>query len=277
MIGFKRIVLGITDLKTLFQSIKSKYSMDFSNYALSSFKRRLEDFIEAYHLRNFDELIHKFENDKDFFQLFVSFQLVDTTEMFRDPEFWVEFKDIVYKKFQYSQELKVLIPDCNSGEELYTFQILNSQLQFADKTKVFVTTLIDDNIDRIVSGQQEGKKMEMNIGNFERYQENGKLLDYFSTRLNVSTLLPGLLQNIDIKKHNLVTDDIDGLYDIILFRNKMLYFNPQLKIEVLKKLDSVLKHGGYIAVGIKESIDQPSWEHNYSIASESERIYKKRN
>jgi chemotaxis protein methyltransferase CheR len=95
MISIKRTILGISDLKTLFQSIKSKYSIDFSNYAISSFKRRLEDFMDHYHIQNFDDLIHRIENDKDFFKLFISFQMVDTTEMFRDPEFWEELKDII--------------------------------------------------------------------------------------------------------------------------------------------------------------------------------------
>jgi chemotaxis protein methyltransferase CheR len=276
MIGTKRIVLGITDLKTLFQSIRSKYSYDFSNFALSSFKRRLEDFMESYHVNNFDELIHKFENDVNFFNMFMAFQLVESTEMFRDPEFWLELKDLIQKKFNSFHEIKVLIPDCNSGEELYTFQIICSQIQYIEKTKVLVTTFTEEHIEKILKGQQDGKRMEVNTANFERYQEGGNLMEYFTNRLNNSFFMPEFLKNAEINQHNIISDSIPGIYDIIIFRNKMLYFNPQLKIEVLRKLDSVLKPGGYIAVGIKESIDHPSWEQNYSIISESERIYKKR-
>jgi len=276
MAGVKRIVLGISDLKNLFQSIKSKYSIDFYNYALSSFKRRLEDFMDNYRLNNFDDLIHKFETDKEYFQLFLDFQMVDTTEMFRDPEFWSELKVILQSRFQYVQEIKVLIPDCNSGEELYTFQIINSQAEYTKKTKVLLTTFNQSNIERIVSGQQDVKKMETNIANFERFQEGGNIMEYFMGKTNHSIILPELIENTEIQVHNLVSDEIPGIYDIILFRNKMLYFNPQLKIEVLKKLDSVLKPGGYIAVGVKESVDYPAWEQNYSLISESERIYKKK-
>jgi chemotaxis protein methyltransferase CheR len=276
MIGTKRIVLGITDLKTLFQSIRSKYSYDFTNFALSSFKRRLEDFMESYHINNFDELIHKFEIDAGFFNMFIAFQLVGTTEMFRDPEFWLELKELICKKYNSNQEIKVLIPDCNSGEELFTFQIISSQLQYQDKTKVVVTTIIEENIEKIFKGQQDGKKMEINIANFERFHQGGNLMEYFTSRLSNSFFIPELLKNVEVNQHNLISDNIPGIYDIIIFRNKMLYFNPQLKIDVLKKLDSVLKPGGYIAVGIKESIDHPAWEQNYSIISESERIYKKR-
>jgi chemotaxis protein methyltransferase CheR len=276
MAGTKRIVLGISDLKNLFQSIKSKYSIDFYNYALSSFKRRLEDFMDNYRLHNFDELIHKFETDKEYFQLFLDFQMVDTTEMFRDPEFWFELKGILLSRFQYVQEIKVLIPECNSGEELFTFQIINSQIEYIKKTKVLLTTFSQSNVERILKGQQDGKKMETNIANFERFEEGSNLVDYFTNKTNISTIAPELLENTEIQVHNLISEDLTGIYDIILFRNKMLYYNPQLKIEVLKKLDSVLKPGGYIAVGVRESVDHPAWEQNYSLISESERIYKKK-
>jgi chemotaxis protein methyltransferase CheR len=276
MTGTKRIVLGISDLKNLFQSIKSRYSIDFNNYALSSFKRRLEDFIENYRLNSFDELINKFESDKDFFRIFINFQMVDTTEMFRDPEFWLELKNTVLPRYQNNQEFKVLIPDCNSGEELYTFQIINSIAEFAKKTKVIVTTFDEVNIERILKGQQDIKKMEVNIANFDRFMEGAKLMEYFTNKSNYSLIFPEVFENVEIQQHNIVSDNFSGIYDLILFRNKLLYFNPQLKIEVLKKLDAVLKPGGYIAVGVKESVDHPAWEQNFSLISESERIYKKK-
>ena len=55
----------------------------------------------------------------------------------------------------------------------------------------------------------------------------------------------------------------------------MLYYNPSLKIDALKILNTALKPGGYIAIGIKESLDFPAWEQEYIVVSESERIYKK--
>ncbi len=275
MTGLKKIILGITDLKTLFQSIRSKYDLDFSNFALSSFKRRLEDFMFQYHIKNFDELVHKIENDLEFFHLFIASQFVDSTEMFRDPEFWDELKNLVLKRYKHNQEIKVWIPDCNSGEEFYTFQIVNSQLEYSNKTRVCVSTFCSSNIERILKGNQDTKKMEINLANFDRYELGGNLADYFISKVNIVKLKPEFLENVDIMHHNLFVDKIPGIFDLILFRNKMLYYNPQLKIEALKKLDTALKPGGYIAVGIKESFDYPSWEQDYTIVSESEKIYRK--
>jgi len=275
MSGLKRAVLGISDLKNLFQSINYCYADDYSNFALSSLKRRIEDFMFGFHLLSIDDLIHKLEKDKSFYELFSRSILVDTTEMFRDPEFWDEMKNLVLKKYRYAENIKIWIPDCNSGDEMYTLQIVLDELKLMDKSKAYVTTSSEFNVERILKATVEQKKMETNIANFDRYMEGGKLLNYFVVKANASILKPELLENVDIEKRNILKDEISGAYDFILFRNKMLYYNPQLKNEILKKLTATLKPGGYIAVGIKESIDYPMWEKDYLIISDSERIYKR--
>jgi len=275
MTALKKTILGISDMKSLFQSINNFYSLDFSNYALSSLKSRIEEFMFQYHFLNIEELIAKIESDNSIFQLLLKKILVDSTEMFRDPDFWNFFKINVLNRNIYQNELKIWIPECNSGEELYTIQIIIHQLNLQQKTKVSLTTLSPLNIERILKASLEIKKMEINSANFERYQEQGKLEEYFTNKSNSLKLNPEFLENVEISHHNLLTDKAPGIYDIILFRNKMLYYNPSLKIEVLRILHSALKPGGYIAIGIKESLDFPGWEQDYIVVSETERLYKK--
>ncbi len=275
MTGLKKTILGISDMKNLFQSLNNTYSLDLSNYALSSLKSRVEDFMLNYHFSSIDELIHKVESDLSFFQMLLNKVLVETTEMFRDPEFWNFLKINILSRTNYQNDLKIWIPECNSGEELYTLQIIIHQLNLQQKSKVCLTTLSALNIERISKASLEIKKMEINSANFERYQEQGKLEEYFSNKSNSFKLNPEYIENTEIISHNLFTDKIPGIFDLIIFRNKMLYYNPSLKIDALKILNTALKPGGYIAIGIKESLDFPAWEQEYIVVSESERIYKK--
>ena len=50
----------------------------------------------------------------------------------------------------------------------------------------------------------------------------------------------------------------------------------QDETEALKKLGSSIRTGGFIALGIKESIEFPGVEKEFVILSDSEKIYKKR-
>ncbi len=273
--GIKKVILGISDIKNLFQSVKAKFSVDFQNYALSSLKRRVEKFMNNYFLSNIDELIIRFEKDRSFFEMFIKSILVNETEMFRDPEFWFELKNVVLKKYRYATEIKIWLPETNSGDELYSLQIILEQLNLAEKTSIYISTLSELNITVIEAASFDQKKMEINVANFERFEEDGNLEEYFLKQGNLSKLNTEFNSKVTIEKHNLFTNENPGVFDIVLYRNKMLYFNPQLRIDALKNLTTSIRPGGYIAVGIKESLDYPLWENDYTVLSESERIFKK--
>ncbi len=273
--GIKRIILGVSDIKNLFQAVNATYSLDFSNYALSSLKRRVEKFMGNYFITNIDELVNRLDKDGNFFELFLQTILVEDTEMFRDPEFWSELKNNVLKKYRYATEIKIWMPDINSGDELYSLQIVLEQLNLAEKASIYASTMSELNIEKIKRASCDQKKMEINVANFERFEEGANLNEYFQQQGNVSFLNSIFNSRLTIEKHNLFIEKPVSIFDIVLFRNKMLYYNPQLRIDALKILTSAIRPGGYIAVGIKEMIDYPAWENDYVVLSESEKIFKK--
>jgi len=228
-----------------------------------------------FHFVNIDELIHKVSTDDYFYGLFLKEMLVDTTELFRDPEFWQELKLSVLTKFKNYEDIKILIPECNSGEELYTLLIILDQLNMLEKVKISVTSLSPLNVERIKNAAIESKKMEVNGANFERYDENGNIFDFFIKKGPVAKLNADLFKNVEIIHHNLFEDKLDEIYSLILYRNKIIYYNQQLKTEALKKLSSYLKTGGFITIGIKETIEFPGVEREFVVVSDSEKIYKK--
>ena len=273
--GIKKVILGISDVKNLFQSLKANYSIDFFDYALSSMKRRIESFMHSYFLSSIDELIHRLEKDTSFFEMFLKSILVDETEMFRDPEFWDEFKNIVLKKYRYATEIKVWVPEANSGEELYSLLIILDQLNLLERSNIYVSSMSVLNIEKIKKASFDQKRMEINVANFQRFEEGGNLNQYFTLKGSTSILNPELMSVVRVEKHNIFAEESTEIFDIVLFRNKMLYYNPQLRIEALKKLTKHLRPGGYISMGVKELLDYPSWENDYIVFSESEKIYKK--
>jgi len=268
-----RLIIGISELKNLIQNIKTKKGLDFSNYAFSSLKHRIEIFMLRFHFININELIQKINKDEYFYELFLKDILVDSTELFRDPEFWHELK--ISNKFKISKDIKILIPECNSGEELYTLLIILDQLNILGRVKVVLTSLSHLNIEKIRNATIDLKKMELNSANFERFNENGNIFDFFIKKGPIVKFNTDLIKNVEIIHHNLFKDELSENYNLILYRNKTIYYNQQLKTEVLKILGSLLKTNGFIAVGIKETIDFPGVEREFILVNDSEKIYKK--
>ena len=64
--------IEINDVRSLTQIVKEKYDYDFSNYAISSFKRRLIRILEVYKFDTFDKLLVRIKSDPVFFRDFLS-------------------------------------------------------------------------------------------------------------------------------------------------------------------------------------------------------------
>ena len=272
----RQVHIGISDLKSLLFAIKRHKGIDFTDYALSSLKWRVENFMERFHFENTDELLHKLIKDDDYFyQLFLKDILVDTTELFRDPEFWIELKKTILFRLKKHEQINILLPECNSGEELHSLLILLKNEELIDKANICVTSLSKLNVERILQALLENKKMETNTANFEKVYENGKITDFFDDKGRVFKLKPELMNNVKVKEHNLLNDKTESKFHLIIYRNKTIYYNPQLKNKALNLLKEQLITGGYIALGVKENLEYPGYEQEFSLASDSEKIYKK--
>src|SRR5690554_565040 len=85
--------IEISELRKLTEVIKEQYNYDFTNYAMSSFRRRIMRVVELYNFNSVEALIKRIKEDPEFFEEFVSEITVNVTEMFRDPSFWRELRD----------------------------------------------------------------------------------------------------------------------------------------------------------------------------------------
>lgn len=271
----EHLYIGISELKSLLFSIKMQKGIDFSDYALSSLKRRVENFMKRFHFKDIDELTHKIIKDEYFYQLFLKDILVDTSELFRDPEFWIELKRLSFFKFRKLNNLKIFVPDSNSGEDLFSLLIMLKNEDLIDKSEILLGSLSKLNIEKIEKAVIETKKMEVNIANFKKIYENGNIFDFFQEKGHVVKFKKELLKNVHIIEQNLFSDELSGMYHLILFRNKTIYFNPQLKTKALHILKEHLITGGFIALGIKEQLEYPGSENEFETISETEKIYKK--
>jgi chemotaxis protein methyltransferase CheR len=62
-----------------------------------------------------------------------------------------------------------------------------------------------------------------------------------------------------------------GLFDFVFLRNVMIYFNKDTQREVVKRVTSVIKPGGYFCIGHSESLN----EVNHGLTMVAPTIYQK--
>jgi chemotaxis protein methyltransferase CheR len=266
--------IDLADIKRITELIKSRYNYDFTNYALSSFKRRVIRILELEKM-SLETLILNLEK-KEFIQYFLNEITVNVTEMFRDPSFWRILRETIIPQILLNhQKIRIWHAGCSSGEEVFSMAILLKEMKI-DKDVQLIATDLDTNIlDRAKKARLPMKNMELNERNYIRFQGTGSLTDYYKIDNNEAVLHPSLLENVSFRQHDLVRGDVFNKFDLVLCRNVMIYFNQQLQNDVLNKLHESLFKYGYLAIGSKESLIWCDIASKFLVVNNEEKIYRK--
>lgn len=268
--------IGIAEYRNIITSIKHSYDIDFSDYALTSLKRRFEKTISLYNFKNSDDLIAKIQTDPLFFENLLRDISVDTTEMFRDPTMWSELKDKILLRHKDDNDFKIWVPEITSDDELYSLVILLKEINLLDRFKIYATCVSSKNLDRVRRGENDIKKMETNTANYRKLRGDFLLTRYFELEEKRAILNSDLLKDVVFLRHDIMKEKPPAQnFKLVLFRNRMLYFNPQLQSRIVDTVYECMAPGGYFVIGINESLDCCIKSDGFSAINPNENIYKK--
>jgi chemotaxis protein methyltransferase CheR len=270
--------LGIVDIREIIRAIKSFYNYDFGNYALTSFKQRLERLIIRNNLTNADSLIKKLRDEPDFFDIFLHEISVPSTEMFRDPSLWRWLREELLPSSVEKSigKFKIWLPNCVSGSELFSLMILLSEMKLIDKASIIASSLSNKSIEIIKEGQYDLKKIEVSTENYIRANGSANFTDYYRLDRYYAFRDISLISNVEFNKLNINFDNAPTNVKLILFRNSLIYYNPTLQDRILSVLNDSLSASGNLITGIKERISGVSSSKDFEIINEAESVYKKR-
>jgi len=269
--------LGIVHTRNIIKTLQDVYNYDFKNYALTFFKRRVEKIIQKHSLKDADGFIDKIKSEKEFFEIFLKDICVDTTEMFRDPALWrVLNDDLLPNLVTNAPKFKIWFPEVSTGEELFSISIILKKLNLLDKVTFIVSSISELNLENIKNGYFDPKKIETNDVNFNRIFSDSNLSDFYSSAGEKAQWDTSLIKNTKFIKQNIIFDDYPKGVRLILFRNRMIYFNQILQERFIKIMYNCLIPGGHLIIGNNEKIDYWNSDKDYTLINQSESIYKKK-
>ena len=269
--------LGIVDTRNVIRLVNEMYQYDFSDHALTSFKRGLERILTNLNLKYADALLARLREDPSFIDSFLHSILVEPTEMFRDPSLWRLIRDEYLPKIaSEANPVKVWFPYISSPEELLTLSIVLKECGLQERFTFMVSCLSNQSIEFIRRGTIRLSKFEVSEDNYTRYHGKGKLSDYCHVSERFVTFDAALLEGINYATQNLNFDNITRGSDLIFFRNQLLYFNQTLQDKVINAMTDSLAFGGYLVLGTREKIQFPDNRKILRTVNEDENIYQKR-
>ncbi|MFO7658941.1 MAG: CheR family methyltransferase [Bacteroidales bacterium] len=270
--------LGVVDIREIYKTINDTYGYDFSQFAMTSLKQRLERLMIRNNFSNTENLINKIKSDSEFFDLFLYEISVPSTEMFRDPSLWRWLREEFLEEAITKSigKYRIWIPNCVSGGELYSLVIVLHEMGLLAKVEIIATTISNKSIEYIKEGKYDLKKLEVSAENYKRFHGYSDFSNYYKPDRYYAFRDTSYLGGVDFRKQNINFENSPQNVKLILFRNNLIYFNPALQEKVLQHMNECMSANGCLITGIREQIRNTAAGKDFEVVNEAECVYKKR-
>ncbi|MGG1636929.1 CheR family methyltransferase [Paenibacillus sp. NRS-1760] len=262
------------EIDLLLDGIYRVYGYDFRNYLRSSLRRRITHRMNLEGLPTITSLLEKVLHEPGFIHILLNDFSIRVTEMFRDPNFFAAFRKDVIPFLRNLPEIRIWHAGCATGEEVYSMAILLQEEGLLDKAKIYATDMNEHVIESAKQGKFPLKRMQGFTKNYLQAGGTKEFSSYYTTDYEHALFHPYIKENMMFAQHNLATDRSFNEFHVILCRNVLIYFDPDLQSRVHTLFFESLALQGFLALGNMESLISVH-KIKYEDFNQSERIFRK--
>lgn len=181
-------------------------------------------------------------------QHIVEAMTVNETSFFRDPKLWMVLQTTILPELTREKNiLDIWSAGASTGQEAYSFLMLSDT--FFKNVKV---NMLASDINHAVL--EKGKKGEYTQLEISRGLPARYLVTYFEQMGKMWKAKDKLREIPRWQRINLAKEYPSGSVDLIFLRNVLIYLSPEVKANVLAKVYTSLKPGGYLIMGASENL-----------------------
>lgn len=263
------------EIKLLLEGIYEHYGMDFRSYAFSSLRRRITERMREEGLATISGLQDKVLHDVSCMERLLLDLSINVTSMFRDPGFYRVVREKVVPLLRTYPFVRIWHAGCATGEEVYSLAILLKEEEISDRCRIYATDMNEPVLEKAKSGIFPLSSMQEYTSNYIKADGKSTLSDYYTARYESAIFKRSLVENVVFSRHNLAMEESFNEFNVILCRNVMIYFNPELQEKVHDLLKGSLCMFGYLGIGDKESMAYCPHEANFEPIDGRHRLYRK--
>jgi chemotaxis protein methyltransferase CheR len=263
------------ELSLLLEGVYRRYGFDFREYAAASLRRRVWRRVYAEGLTSISALQDRLLHDPVSMERLLLDLSINVTAMFRDPSFYVAFREKVVPALRTYPFTRIWVAGCSTGEEVYSLAILLQEENLYDRTRIYATDINEAVLDRARSGVFPIDKMRDYTQNYIKAGGTRAFSEYYLAKYDGAQFQRSLIENVVFAQHNLVSDRSFNEFNVIICRNVMIYFDRTLQDRVHRLFYDSLMTFGVLGLGHKESIRFSPHEESFEELDRSEKLYRK--
>ena len=262
------------EVELLLEGIYRQYGFDFRSYAYASIRRRLWKRIDSEGLTSVSALQERVLHEPEMMEKLLLDLSINVTAMFRDPGFYVAFREKVIPMLRTYPFIRLWHAGCSTGEEVFSMAILLKEEGLYDRARIYATDINEVVLQRAKAGIFPIDRMQEYTENYIRAGGKRSFSEYYTAKYGGALFNPSLTKNVVFSQHNLVTDKSFSEFNVILCRNVLIYFDKELQTKVHELFYDSLAMFGILCLGSKESMRFMRYEQCYEQIS-GEKIYRK--
>lgn len=263
------------ELELLLEGIYRRYGFDFRAYAPASLRRRVRRRMDGEKVGTISALQDLLLHDAAVMERLLLDLSVNVTAMFRDPSFYVAFREQVVPILRTYPFARLWVAGCSTGEEVYSLAILLAEAGLADRVRIYATDINEVVVGVAKLGVFPLEKMQEYTQNYIRAGGTRSFSEYYVARYDGALFARELVDGVVFAQHNLASDAAFNEFNVITCRNVMIYFAEPLQQHVHGLFYDSLAMFGVLALGQKETIRFSPHESSFEELNAEERLFKK--
>src|SRR5438093_1031998 len=263
------------DLGRIFLSLKKQMGVDFSAYKESTLIRRIHRRMALHRidtLKRYAQFLR--DNQKEIEALFDDL-LINVTRFFRDGIVFgalkKRFLPTLFKKKSKARqrELRVWVPGCATGEEVYSLAICILEALGSQSSKWRIQIFGTDLSESVV----EHARMGIYSSAIEKDVSPARLKRFFVKRDGAYQIHRNVRDICTFARQNITADPPFSRLDLISCRNVLIYLSPELHKRCIPQFHYALNAGGYLILGPAESVGL--YDELFKLVDKKNKIYGK--
>jgi chemotaxis protein methyltransferase CheR len=267
--------LEALEIELLTTGLYRRYGVDFRNYAYASLRRRLWNSVNSEGTGTILGLLDRALRDLQVMERLLLQLSVNVTSMFRDPTFYLSFRQNVVPLLRAHPFVRIWHAGCSTGEEVYSMAVLLEEEGLYDRARLYATDMNESVLAQARKGIFPMASMTEYARNHAASGGKGALADHYTEGYDFALFRQSLRRNLVFAHHNLVTDGSFNEFNVVVCRNVMIYFDRTLQNRVHRLFYASLRRFGILALGRKESLRGTAHEADYAELDRIEKIFRR--
>jgi chemotaxis protein methyltransferase CheR len=263
------------EIKLLIQAIHACYGYDFGGYNETSFKRLVAGILARHGISTISRLQDEILQRPDFFAKVLPELTVTTSEMFRDPDFYREFRTEIIPFLRTWPAFKIWHAGCSTGEEVYSLAIVLKEAGLYERAVIYATDINPAALRVAREGIYPVNQIKRDTQNYIAAGGRESFSSYYVASYDAVRFDPLLRKNILFASHNLVVDEVFCEAHVILCRNVLIYFDRNLQARVIDLFARSLAYKGYLCLGSQETVRFIPGGKKFETVSDQQKIFRK--